>query len=113
MLANTEWMLREWAMWVKRDGGIGYPSLSLGVVKPPPAIEITDDMALVIDGAIARFKKRDLEGFLALTTYFLEGENYSHVGRQMGISNRRVEMLVRAGVCWVDGILEGVALTGT
>lgn len=111
MLSNTEWLLREWARWVKRDRGIGYRGLSLAVSKAPPGLQITDDVALVVDRAIARFKKRDPEGSDALIIFFLEGENYSHVGRRLSISNRRVKMLVRAGVCWVDGVLEGVALT--
>ncbi|GAA6154379.1 antiterminator Q family protein [Pseudoteredinibacter isoporae] len=81
MLSNTEWLLREWAMWVKQgDRGLGYPGISLVIRKTGPAIQITDDMALVIDSAVARFKKRDPEGGEALVTYFLEGENYSHVG---------------------------------
>lgn len=110
-MKETEILLFQWAAWVRAGGAanIGYPSVQAfarwqGCALATPMIK--DDTAVMIDGLLSRLRYRDGEMGDVLVTYLLVDGNASATARHCGLCRKRVEALVRAGVCWVDGVLD-------
>jgi hypothetical protein len=121
-LADTEWMLEQWGWW--RMSGMGVPryvSPSFALMRDnveqisTSSYSITDDLALIIDGCIARLSRREDQGLIVgakmsdcLWLFF--GAKYSmcKVGRHLGISETKARDLVKSGVAWIDGRLETI-----
>ncbi|MGE1530845.1 antiterminator Q family protein [Pseudomonas putida] len=113
-LGDTEYMLEQWGWW--RMDGMGVPRYvcqiyalmrdntpSIGGVKE---YVITDELALAVDGAVARLTKRDAQmgGFIWL--YFGSKWPALRVGRENGISEAKAREVIKAGVAWIDCALE-------
>lgn len=113
MTRDTERKLEEWARWVR----VGSPEQQLrykspmghlmrqkvGSVLPTPMI--TDEDAERVDRAVARLVIRRPEMGHLLIAYYVDGESFSRIGREHRISREQVSTIVRAAVCWVDGVL--------
>lgn len=120
-MGDTEQMLEQWGLW--RMSGMGVPRY----VSPSFAIMrdnvqqcsgvsycITDDLALLVDGAVARLCSRE-KGRTAGPTmgdciwlYYGAKWPAMRVGRHFGISEAKARETIRAGVAWIDSALENL-----
>lgn len=113
-LGDTEYMLEQWGWW--RMDGMGIPSYASPMMaimrEVMPATSksyvITDELAGVVDGAVARLCKRDQQMGDMLWLYYGAKWAAVRVGRQYGISEGKARELIKAGVAWVDCVLERV-----
>ena len=113
-LADTEWMLEQWGWW--RMSGMGVPRYvspyfallrdNMGSTVPEGCI--SDDLALTIDGIMARLCKRDPVMGDCVWMYFGAKMPAVRVGRQLGVSEAKARELIKAGVAWIDCGLERV-----
>lgn len=119
-LGDTEWMLEQWGWW--RMSGMGVPryvSPSFALMRDnveqnsTPNYNITDDLAMTIDGCVAMLTRRETDRGVAgakmgdcLWLYFGAKFSAVRVGRQFGISESKARELIKSGVAWVDGRLE-------
>lgn len=113
-LGDTEYLLEQWGWW--RMDGMGAPryvsplfALMRDNVPSEGGVKqyvITDDLALALDGAVARLTKRDeqMGGFIWL--YFGAKWPALRVGRESGISEAKAREVIKAGVAWIDCALE-------
>lgn len=115
-LGDTEWMLEQWGYW--RMDGMGVPryvspSYALmrdntqchGAVK---GYSVTDDLALVLDGAVARLTKRDLQMGNFIWLYFGAKWPALRIARENGIGEAKAREVIKAGVAWIDSALETI-----
>ena len=72
------------------------------------AYVITDDLALVVDGAVARLTKRNQQMGDFIWLYFGSKWPALRVGREFGLSEAKARELIRTGVAWIDCALEGI-----
>lgn len=113
-LGDTEYMLEQWGWW--RLDGRGIPvyvsplrALIRDNVQSVSTIQaycITDELAVAVDGAVARLSKRDPQMGLFIWLYFGEKWTMLKLGRKQGMSEAKARELVRAGVAWIDCALE-------
>jgi len=107
---DTIWLLEQWARWsrINPSPSLRLPSITpyrrlLGSTLPSPVI--SDEMAMQVDGAVARLVQRDSETGHALVLYYFNGGNVSGVARNLRKPRWRVDVLIRAGTSWLDGAL--------
>ncbi|WP_122310684.1 antiterminator Q family protein, partial [Pseudomonas amygdali] len=115
-LGDTEYLLEQWGWW--RMSGMGVPryvSPLYALIRDNTPGEggvaefvITDDLALAVDGAVARLTKRDAQmgGFVWM--YF--GMKYPalRIGREAKMGEAKAREIIKAGVAWVDCALENL-----
>lgn len=113
-LGDTEWMLEQWGYW--RMDGMGVPRY----VSPLYALirdntqcqggvkeySVTDDLALVLDGAVARLTKRDQQMGNFVWLYFGAKWPALRIARENGIGEAKAREVIKAGVAWIDSALE-------
>ncbi|GAB7533661.1 hypothetical protein PS3A_60770 [Pseudomonas sp. 3A(2025)] len=115
-MGDTEWLLEQWGWW--RMDGVGLPRYisplyalirdntpSQGGIK---AYTLSDDLALVIDQAVARLSKRDQQMGDFVWLYF--GAKYPalRIGKEAGLGEAKARELIKAGVAWIDAALENL-----
>lgn len=110
-LGDTEWLLEQWGSW--RMDGMGVPryvspSYASAATAGPCEYTLTDDMALVIDGAVARLTKRDQVMGDFVWLYYAAKRPAHWVGTAAGVSERKAFEIIKAGVAWVDSALEHI-----
>lgn len=113
-LGDTEYMLEQWGWW--RMDGMGIPSYAspmMAIMREvmPAATKsyvITDELAGVVDGAVARLCKRDQQMGDMIWLYYGAKWAAVRVGRHYGMSEGKARELIKAGVAWVDCVLERV-----
>lgn len=115
-LGDTEYLLEQWGWW--RMDGMGVPryvsQLQALIRENTPceggsrAYVITDDLALVVDGAVARLTKRNQQMGDFIWLYFGAKWPALRVGREFGLSEAKARELIRTGVAWIDCALEGI-----
>lgn len=115
-LGDTEWLLEQWGWW--RMDGMGVPryvSPSYALMRDNTqcaggvkAYSIIDDVALVVDGAVARLTHRNEQMGLFLWLYFGAKWSALRIGREHGLSEAKARELIKTGVAWVDCALEGL-----
>jgi len=111
-LGDTEYMLEQWGWW--RMDGMGVPSYlspALAIMRDvtPSATKsyvITDELAGVVDGAVARLCRRDAQMGDMIWLYYGAKWPAVRVGRQYGVSEMKARELIKAGVAWIDCALE-------
>ena len=107
--AQTHQLLIEWGRWVRA----GRPDLDansmfkLGSTVPTPMI--CDDVALIVDGIVARLKLRREDMGRVIMLYYARGwQSDTKVGKHL--RPRRSETYTRslrqASVAWIDGVIE-------
>ena len=113
-LGDTEWLLEQWGFW--RMDGMGVPRY----VSPLYALmrdnvpceggvkeySLTDDLALIIDGAVSRLIKRDDQMGNFIWLYFGAKWPALRIGRENGIGEAKAREIIKAGVAWIDCALE-------
>lgn len=113
-LGDTEYMLEQWGWW--RMDGMGIPHFTspmLAVVRDSmPAssksYSITDELACVIDAAVARLCKREQQMGDMIWLYYGAKWPAVRVGKHWGVSEGKARELIKAGVAWIDCVLEGL-----
>ena len=111
-LGDTEYMLEQWGWW--RMDGMGVPSYASPMMaimrevipSTTKSYVITDELAGVVDGAVARLCKRDQQMGDMIWLYYGAKWAAVRVGRQYGMSEGKARELIKAGVAWVDCVLE-------
>jgi hypothetical protein len=69
---------------------------------------LTDDLALVVDGAVARLINRDDQMGNFIWLYFGAKWPALRIGRENGIGEAKAREIIKAGVAWIDCALEGI-----
>jgi len=115
-MGDTEYLLEQWGWW--RMDGVGLPSYIsptfalMRQVMPQTASSnsycITDDRAIVIDNAVARLARRDLQMGDIIWLYFGAKWPMARVGKHYGISEGKARELARAGTAWIDCAVGGI-----
>ncbi|MGA9219683.1 MAG: antiterminator Q family protein [Pseudomonas graminis] len=115
-LGDTEYLLEQWGWW--RMSGMGVPryvSPLYALIRDNTAGEggvaefvITDDVALVVDGAVARLTTRDpqMGGFVWM--YFGMKWPALRIGRETKMGEAKAREIIKAGVAWIDCAIEQV-----
>jgi hypothetical protein len=116
-LGDTEYLLEQWGWW--RMTGMGVPRYvspllalmrdNVPSVSASQGFVITDDQALVVDGAVARLTKRDEQMGLFIWLYFGAKWPMLRVASAHKISEGKAREIVRQGSAWIDGVLEGLS----
>lgn len=115
-LGDTEWLLEQWGFW--RMDGMGVPRyvspLYALIRDNTPCVggvkeySLTDDLALVIDGAVSRLIHRDVQMGDFIWLYFGAKWPALRIAREAGIGEAKAREIIKAGVAWVDCALEGI-----
>jgi hypothetical protein len=111
-LGDTEYMLEQWGWW--RMDGMGVPSYlspALAIMRDvtPSATKsyvITDELAGIVDGAVARLCRRDAQMGDMIWLYYGAKWPAVRVGRKYGVSEMKARELIKAGVAWIDCALD-------
>jgi hypothetical protein len=69
---------------------------------------LTDDLALVIDGAVSRLIVRDVQMGDFIWLYFGAKWPALRIARDAGIGEAKAREVIKAGVAWIDCALEGI-----
>ncbi|AZC88398.1 antitermination protein Q, putative [Pseudomonas chlororaphis subsp. piscium] len=113
-LGDTEYLLEQWGWW--RMDGMGVPRYvsQLAVImsqnNPVPSTKsyvITDEVATLVDGVLARLIKRNQQMGDFVWFYFGAKWPANRIGRENDMSERKAWELIKAGVAWIDGALDG------
>lgn len=115
-LGDTEYMLEQWGWW--RMEGMGVPRYvsplfalmrdnvpSVGGAKQ---YVITDELALAVDGALARLTNRDQQMGDFLWLYFGAKWPMVRVGEHARMSERSAREVIKQGVAWIDCALDQI-----
>ena len=111
-LGDTEYLLEQWGWWRMDGRGIpSYASPMLALMRdamPSPAKSycITDELACIVDAALARLCKRDQQMGDIVWLYFGAKWPAVRVGRYHQVSEGKARELMKAGVAWIDCVLE-------
>lgn len=112
-LGDTEYLLEQWGSW--RMAGMGVPryvsqlAAVMNQCNPEPSTQtyvITDDVALAVDGVLARLIKREQQMGDFVWFYFGAKWPANRIGREHGMSERKAWELIKAGVAWIDGAMD-------
>jgi len=113
-LGDTEYLLEQWGWWRMDGMGVpGYVSQMAAVMsqRNPMATTksytIKDEVAELVDGALAKLIKRDQQMGDFVWFYFGAKWPANRIGRENGMSERKAWELIKAGVAWLDGALHG------
>lgn len=113
-LGDTEYLLEQWGWW--RMDGMGVPryvSPLYGLIRDNNVTEggiknycVTDDVALVVDRAVAKLAARDAQMGNFIWLYF--GAKYPalRIARENDMGEAKARELIKAGVAWVDCAIE-------
>lgn len=115
-LGDTEYMLEQWGWWRMSEMGVPryvsplYALMRDNVPSEGGALQhvITDDLALIIDGAVARLTKRNQQMGDFVWAYYGSKHPAMRVGREAGMSERKAREIIKAGVAWIDCALEEI-----
>lgn len=113
-LGDTEYLLEQWGWW--RMDGMGVPryvSPLYALIRDNNVTEggiknycVTDDVALVVDRAVAKLAVRDAQMGNFIWLYF--GAKYPalRIARENDMGEAKARELIKAGVAWIDGAIE-------
>lgn len=115
-LGDTEYLLEQWGWWrMDGMGGPRYVSPLFALMRDNIPSEggvkqymVTDDLALIIDGAVARLTKRNQQMGDFVWLYFGAKQPAMRVGSGAGMSERKAREIIKAGVAWIDCALEEI-----
>lgn len=115
-LGDTEYLLEQWGWW--RMDGMGVPqyvsptyalmrdnTMCVGGVK---SYMIVDDVALIVDGAVARLAKRNPQIGGIIWLYFGAKWPALRIGREFNMSEAKARELMKTGVAWIDCAIENI-----
>lgn len=113
-LGDTEYLLEQWGWW--RMDGMGVPryvSPLYALIRDNNVTEggiknycVTDDVALVVDRAVAKLAIRDAQMGNFIWLYFGAKWPALRIGRENDMGEAKARELIKAGVAWVDCAIE-------
>ena len=110
-LGDTEYLLEQWGWWRMDGAGVpSYTSPAYALMRnhlPSAAksFSITDELAMAVDGAVARLCRRDQQMGDILWLYYGAKWPMVRVGKYFGLSEGKTRELARAASAWVDCVL--------
>jgi hypothetical protein len=108
---DTEWLLRQWALWSVTNTGIKlkYPSIEpftkMVSISGGEPVLITDDEAATIDKIVANLIDNFKDEGMLLFMYYRNKRNLSFVSKKMGLPMRRAEKMLSFGIGRVGGMI--------
>lgn len=113
-LGDTEYMLEQWGWW--RMDGMGVPSYVspawalMRDVTPSAAksYAITDELACMVDGIVARLCRRDQQMGEFIWLYFGAKWPAKRIGTKHHMSEASARQLIKTGVGWIDCAIERI-----
>ena len=115
-LGDTEYLLEQWGWW--RMDGMGVPryvsplhalmrdnTMCSGGVK---SYIIVDDLAMLIDSAVARLTNRNQQMGDIIWLYFGAKWPALRIGREFKMSEAKARELMKTGVAWIDCAIENI-----
>ncbi len=113
-LGDTEYLLEQWGWW--RMDGMGVPryvSPLYALIRDNNVTEggiknycVTDDVALVVDRAVAKLAARDAQMGNFIWLYFGAKWPALRIARGNDMGEAKARELIKAGVAWIDCALE-------
>ncbi|PRA14324.1 MULTISPECIES: antiterminator Q family protein [Pseudomonas] len=113
-LGDTEYLLEQWGWW--RMDGMGVPryvSPLYALIRDNNVTEggiknycVTDDVALVVDRAVAKLATRDSQMGNFIWLYFGAKWPALRIARENDMGEAKARELIKAGVAWVDCAIE-------
>ena len=113
-LGDTEYLLEQWGWW--RMDGMGVPryvSPLYALIRDNNVTEggiknycVTDDVAMVVDRAVAKLAQRDAQMGNFIWLYFGAKWAALRIARENEMSEAKARELIKAGVAWVDCAIE-------
>ena len=113
-LGDTEYLLEQWGWW--RMDGMGVPryvSPLYALIRDNNITEggiknycVTDDVALVVDRAVAKLATRDVQMGNFIWLYFGAKWPALRIARENEMGEAKARELIKAGVAWVDCAIE-------
>lgn len=111
-LGETEYMLEQWGWWRMDGKGIpNYASPTLALMRDVMPLStksyvITDELACTVDSALAKLCKREQQMGDMIWLYYGAKWPAVRVGRYYQVSEMKARELIKAGVAWIDCVLE-------
>ena len=115
-LGDTEYLLEQWGWW--RLDGMGVPryvSPLYALIRDNNVIEggiknycVTDNVALVVDRAVAKLSTRDAQMGNFIWLYFGAKWPALRIARDNDMSEAKARELIKAGVAWIDCAIEAI-----
>ena len=113
-LGDTEYLLEQWGWW--RMDGMGVPryvSPLYALIRDNNVTEggiknycVTDDVAMVVDRAVAKLAQRDAQMGNFIWLYFGAKWPALRIARENDMGEAKARELIKAGVAWVDCAIE-------
>ncbi|QWA30480.1 antiterminator Q family protein [Pseudomonas sp. RC3H12] len=113
-LGDTEYLLEQWGWWRMDGMGLpGYTSPAFALMRDhmpstTKSYAILDELAMVVDGAVARLCRRDQQMGDMIWLYYGAKWPAVRVGRHYGFSEMKARELIKAGGAWIDCVLDGL-----
>lgn len=107
MLVDTQQRLDAWGHWVRAGGvALGCKGVNLAVGGTVSLPTCSDDVAMRVDRAVARLKKRDPEMGRVLVMAYLSQFSLARIARESGMGSReRIRYVLGAAEAWVDAVM--------
>lgn len=111
-LGDTEYLLEQWGWW--RMDGMGIPGYVLQMaavmsqanpMSKMKEYRITDEVAGMVDRALAKLISRDRQMGDFVWFYFGAKWPANRISREHGMSEREARQLIKSGVAWIDSAL--------
>lgn len=109
---TVEYQLEQWGIWVRSGAGMpGVASMPLAPVSGLCVADLTDDAALMIDGAVARLMAREHgrgsrpgAGEVLVACYVL-GMDCRRAAEHLRTKRQKVSEMRRVGEAWVESVI--------
>lgn len=113
-LGDTAYLLEQWGWWRMSEMGVPrYVSPLYALIRDNNVSEggvknycITDDVALVVDRAVARLAQRDAQMGNFIWLYFGAKWPALRIARENDMGEAKARELIKSGVAWVDCAIE-------
>lgn len=113
-LGDTEYLLEQWGWWRMDGAGVpGYVSPLYALIRDNNVTDggiknycVTDEVALVVDRAVAKLAMRDAQMGNFIWLYFGAKWPALRVARENDMGEAKARELIKAGVAWVDCAIE-------
>lgn len=113
-LGDTEYLLEQWGWWRMDGAGVpGYVSPLYALIRDNNVMDggnknycVTDDVALVVDRAVAKLAMRDTQMGNFIWLYFGAKWPALRIARENEMGEAKARELIKSGVAWVDCAIE-------
>ncbi|MPQ68316.1 MULTISPECIES: antiterminator Q family protein [unclassified Pseudomonas] len=101
---TVEDLLEHWGRWVLLGSGVSCCASRENDLAMPM---ITDDDALLIDSLVGRLRDRYAEAGQVIIHYYTSRDaDLMTIGKRLGFGYGKTRELWKAGIAWIDGVLE-------